>query len=279
MGIFVLMMFAAFTTLIYTKASFIGLVIGVVLLIIGYANLQYVKQRKQQSLISKYAQKPNLTTDFVHYSANYEYGLKVFDSTNSTIATCGGVSQISVDVGGNAQLPEKTPVEKTPVEKSTWGQYKPKHNKPQQGVGEKLLKAAAASRQRQIEFAQKEQTGDLLHSHLTVDEHARLGSGKRCSRHGGDRLIYVHKRASDGIPFYIGLGNISRANDFRSRNSHWKSVYAMHGCKVEILIDGLTTLQASEIEKELIAEYRSRYPTYMTNISNGGGTGSRKKHH
>ena len=275
MGIFVLMVFAAFTTLIYTKASFIGLIIGIVLLIIGYVNLQYVKHHKQQSLISKCAQKPNPTIDFVHYSANYEYGLKVFDSTNSTIETGGSdVSQISVDVGGKDKLPEKRP-----VEKSTWVQYKPKHNKPKREVAEKILDAAAASRQRQIEFAQKEQTGDLLHSHLTIDEHARLSRGKRCSRHGGDRLIYVHKRASDGIPFYIGLGTIRRANDFRSRNSHWKSVYAMHGCKVEILIDGLTTLQASEIEKELISEYRSRYPTYMTNISNGGGTGSRKKYH
>lgn len=90
----------------------------------------------------------------------------------------------------------------------------------------------------------------------------------------GNKVVYCHRRKTDMIPFYIGLGSERRAFDFVSRNHNWKAVYYEHGCHVEILHTNLTPQQAAEIEIKLIAEYRKKYPGKMTNISNGGETGT-----
>jgi hypothetical protein len=90
-----------------------------------------------------------------------------------------------------------------------------------------------------------------------------------------NKVVYCHRKKTDMQPFYIGLGSINRANDFVSRNYKWKRVYELHGCHVEILHRNLTPAEAAEIEIALIAEYRRRYPGQMTNLTDGGETGTR----
>ena len=37
-----------------------------------------------------------------------------------------------------------------------------------------------------------------------------------------DFYVYIHKRQSDGIVFYVGKGRGKRAYYFHERNDHWK---------------------------------------------------------
>lgn len=99
-----------------------------------------------------------------------------------------------------------------------------------------------------------------------------------------NKVVYLHRREDDGIPFYIGIGSIGRAHDVHSRNDYWKNVYAKHGRIVEILHENLTWDEACEIEIRLIAKYRELHPDSMTNISAGGGgvsglTGEKSHHY
>ena len=88
-----------------------------------------------------------------------------------------------------------------------------------------------------------------------------------------NKIVYLHRRKSDGLPMYVGIGSIKRAYNFYSRNDYWKNVYSKHGVTVEILHDNLTWDEACSIEIKLIKEYREKYPDSMTNISCGGETG------
>lgn len=89
-----------------------------------------------------------------------------------------------------------------------------------------------------------------------------------------NKVVYCHRRKTNNVPFYIGLGSIERAYNFKSRNYKWKNVFHEHGCAVEILHHGLTPEEAAAIEIRLIREYRKEFPGQMTNISNGGETGT-----
>lgn len=88
-----------------------------------------------------------------------------------------------------------------------------------------------------------------------------------------DKVVYLHRRADDLQPFYIGIGSLKRANDVCSRNYYWTNVYKKHGRIVEILYSDLTSDEACELEIRLIKEYRSKYPDSMTNLSDGGEGG------
>ena len=84
-----------------------------------------------------------------------------------------------------------------------------------------------------------------------------------------NKVVYVHLRADDQLPFYIGMGTRRRAFQMCGRNKYWKHVKNKHGVIVKILADNLTREQAYLIEKELISQYREKFTT-MTNICAGG---------
>jgi hypothetical protein len=72
--------------------------------------------------------------------------------------------------------------------------------------------------------------------------------------------VYRHIRLDKNVPFYIGIGNkknYARAyqNKPDRRNNLWNKIYSKTKTRVEIVMDGLTKLQASEKEKELIKLY------------------------
>jgi hypothetical protein len=91
-----------------------------------------------------------------------------------------------------------------------------------------------------------------------------------------NKIVYVHLRADDHLPFYIGVGTRRRAFDFCSRNKFWKNVKNKHGVVVQIIAENLTRAEAFELEKKLISEYRRQYHT-MTNICDGGEGATGKK--
>ena len=72
-------------------------------------------------------------------------------------------------------------------------------------------------------------------------------------REGRQHCVYVHKRRTNGVPFYVGIsGNKIRPYEFESRTQLWKNVANKHGVEVVIVADGLTLMEAVTIESEMI---------------------------
>lgn len=65
--------------------------------------------------------------------------------------------------------------------------------------------------------------------------------------------VYLHKRPTDGSPFYVGKGKGNRAWVSKSRNQHWRNVVNKHGSfVVEIIKENLTEQEAFDFEAETI---------------------------
>ena len=88
--------------------------------------------------------------------------------------------------------------------------------------------------------------------------------------------VYIHLRASDGTPFYVGKGKGKRAWDKRSRSDRWKRVVEKYGYIVNLAWGGLSEKEAFEWEVHLIEQFRlSGYP--LVNHCDGGEGVSNKK--
>ena len=81
--------------------------------------------------------------------------------------------------------------------------------------------------------------------------------------------IYLHKRASDGVVFYVGKGRGKRASRTWGRNKHRQNVVAKHGCTVVIFKDNLSEEEAFNEEKGLITFFRD-LGLRLTNMTDGG---------
>jgi hypothetical protein len=86
--------------------------------------------------------------------------------------------------------------------------------------------------------------------------------------------LYYHRNPINNNVFYIGIGRLKRAWNFRDRNIHWKRYTKKYGLPiVELINNNLTKEEASVLEKKLILEYgRKGYELngMLTNISLGG---------
>lgn len=80
---------------------------------------------------------------------------------------------------------------------------------------------------------------------------------------------YLHRRASDGKPFYIGKGFCRRAWSAQNRNQHWRRTTAKHGLKVDVLAQWKTEAEAFEHEKFLIWCFRDM-GCNLVNMTDGG---------
>lgn len=80
--------------------------------------------------------------------------------------------------------------------------------------------------------------------------------------------VYVHKRASDGQPFYYGRGKDRRAWE-PYRNPWHANIVAKHGVVVEILQTGLTRDEGSALEKQLIKAAKEM-GIKLCNMTDGG---------
>lgn len=81
--------------------------------------------------------------------------------------------------------------------------------------------------------------------------------------------VYLHRRASDGLPFYVGKGRAYRSNDKINRNPWWKRVVEKHGYLIEFLHWDLNEDDSKLLEvMEINNKRQLGYP--MVNLNNGG---------
>ena len=84
-----------------------------------------------------------------------------------------------------------------------------------------------------------------------------------------DYYVYVHRRADDNLPFYVGKGRLDRAWKFYERNKYWNNTKEKHGVVVEIVFENLTEDEAFQCEIDTILEFKYfGYP--LTNLTRGG---------
>lgn len=69
-----------------------------------------------------------------------------------------------------------------------------------------------------------------------------------------NKVVYVHKKKTNGSVFYVGMGTLSRAYSTQ-RSNWWKGYAKKYGYDVEIIASGLTKEEAWALEIELIAKY------------------------
>lgn len=81
--------------------------------------------------------------------------------------------------------------------------------------------------------------------------------------------VYIHCRATDGSPFYIGKGQAFRAWGKSQRNRWWDYCAKKNGVLVTVLCDGMSDEDAHKLEIELISEYRAKGHR-LVNLSQGG---------
>lgn len=81
--------------------------------------------------------------------------------------------------------------------------------------------------------------------------------------------VYLHRRNSDGQPFYVGKGSGRRAWAANPRSRWWHSVNEKHGRIVEIIKDGLCEKAAHILEVDMIGRLRSSGAA-LCNMTDGG---------
>jgi len=89
--------------------------------------------------------------------------------------------------------------------------------------------------------------------------------------------VYRHIRLDKNEVFYIGKGTNTdgkyrRSKTKSSRTSRWKNIVNKHGYDIEIIIDGLSEIEANETEKYYILHYgRIDLGTgTLVNLTSGG---------
>lgn len=87
--------------------------------------------------------------------------------------------------------------------------------------------------------------------------------------------VYVHRRASDLTPFYVGKGKGLRAWRKWGRSDFWKRVAAKHGVVIEILAAGLSEESAFILERATIQEIGRGA---LCNLTDGGEGNSGHSH-
>lgn len=87
-----------------------------------------------------------------------------------------------------------------------------------------------------------------------------------------DYYVYIHFRASDNLPFYVGKGRGNRHLVKTGRNIYWSRVAKKHGYYSEIIHDGLNQRDAYSIETQTIRDLRL-HGVALTNLTSGGDGG------
>lgn len=94
--------------------------------------------------------------------------------------------------------------------------------------------------------------------------------------------VYRHIRLDTNQPFYIGIGELSRASFYKGRNNYWKNIYKKcnKNIKIDILFENLTWEKACEKEIEFIKLYgrKDKNLGYLVNMTDGGEGGGGYKH-
>lgn len=87
----------------------------------------------------------------------------------------------------------------------------------------------------------------------------------------GELVVYLHRRATTGEPFYVGMGTVDRPSDVSGRNDYWTKIYKKHGRTIELLSEHGSEEFVKKTEIWLIAIYRGLVGRKrMANITDGG---------
>jgi hypothetical protein len=84
--------------------------------------------------------------------------------------------------------------------------------------------------------------------------------------------IYFHKRADDGVVFYVGIGIGRRAYRESNRSQFWKRIAEKHGYTIEFPHKELTQDEAKQLEIHYISAFGriDRGTGTLCNMTDGG---------
>jgi hypothetical protein len=84
--------------------------------------------------------------------------------------------------------------------------------------------------------------------------------------------IYFHKRADDGVVFYVGIGIGRRAYRESNRSQFWKRIAEKHGFTIEFPHKELTQDEAKQLEIHYISAFGriDRGTGTLCNMTDGG---------
>ena len=84
--------------------------------------------------------------------------------------------------------------------------------------------------------------------------------------------IYFHKRADDGVVFYVGIGIGRRAYRESNRSQFWKRIADKHGYTIEFPHKDLTQDEARQLEIHYISVFgrSDRGTGTLCNMTDGG---------
>lgn len=85
-----------------------------------------------------------------------------------------------------------------------------------------------------------------------------------------DRCVYIWVNETTNQPFYVGCGSITRAKSaHKSRSKAFDDVLNNNKCHPVILKDNLSTIEAAELERQVIKDYKEQ-GCELVNQTNGG---------
>jgi hypothetical protein len=84
--------------------------------------------------------------------------------------------------------------------------------------------------------------------------------------------IYFHKRADDGVIFYVGIGVGRRATAVKNRSDFWKRIVAKHGYIIEYPHKDISQEEAKQLEIHYISVFGriDRGTGTLCNMTDGG---------
>ena len=87
-----------------------------------------------------------------------------------------------------------------------------------------------------------------------------------------NKVVYLHRKKTEGTIFYVGMGEQNRAYSTHSRNKWWTNVYKKHDRVVDIVAKDLSIDDAYELEVFLISELGRKDLGLgnLVNLDNGG---------
>lgn len=84
-----------------------------------------------------------------------------------------------------------------------------------------------------------------------------------------ERCVYAWINETNFEPFYVGCGTIRRPRRMHSRSKAFLEVYNNNKCHYIILKRGLTPIEAANLEREVIRDYREQ-GCALVNQTDGG---------
>ncbi len=86
------------------------------------------------------------------------------------------------------------------------------------------------------------------------------------------KVLYAHRKQTDGSIFYVGIGTEKRPYTSKSRNDYWRNTVNKHGYYVDVLSKELSIEDALELEEFVICELgrKDLGNGNLVNLNNGG---------